>query len=69
MSHKFLFVITSKDDRFKLNSDDFAGLENVKTSFISNNSDKLSVVYNRELCSARESGEFDYIVFIHADAA
>ena len=36
-------------------------------AFIPNNKDKLSVVYNRELYSAREIGDHDFVVFMHAD--
>ena len=67
MSKRFLFVIVSKDDKFKMSKEEFAGIGDVQMAFIPNNKDKLSVVYNRELYSAREIGDHDFVVFMHAD--
>lgn len=67
MSQRFLFVIVSKNDKFKMTADDFAGIDGIQTSFVPNNKDKLADVYNRELAAVREKKEYDVVVLMHAD--
>lgn len=66
---KFKFVVVSKDNTFKMPSEEFAkhaSLGQIDISYVDNNTKPLAEVYNDYL-SMRKS--YDYMVFMHADVS
>lgn len=68
---KIDFVIVSKDDKFYLPEEKTNNLksQDITFNYISNNSEPLTVVYNKFITKHRTNKDCDYLILMHADVS